>query len=58
MVISERSDSWWLEALLVRVPFSIYSGWVTGATVLNSMYMFKSWGMSDVKYFDPRKNSN
>jgi len=47
MVIAERSEMWWLEALLVRVPFSVYSGWVTGATVLNTAYMLKYMGMTD-----------
>ena len=47
MVISQRNHSWWLEVLMVRLPFSIYSGWVTGATVLNTAYMLKSWGMAD-----------
>lgn len=47
MVISQRFEMWWLEVFLVRLPFSIYSGWVTGATVLNTAYMLKSWGMAD-----------
>ena len=47
MIISQRNESWWLEVLLVRLPFSVYSGWVTGATVLNTAYMLKSWGMAD-----------
>ena len=38
---------WWLEALIVRTGFSVYSGWVTGATVLNTAYMLKSMGMTD-----------
>lgn len=47
MVIANRNESWWLEALLVRIPFSVYSGWVTCATVLNSVYMLMSWGAVD-----------
>lgn len=50
MVIAQRNESWWLEVLLVRLPFSVYSGWVTGATVLNTSYMLKSWGMADNPY--------
>lgn len=47
MVVSERFNTWWLEVLMVRLPFSIYSGWVTGATVLNTAYALKSMGMTD-----------
>lgn len=47
MVIAERSEMWWFEALVVRIPFSVYSGWVTGATVLNTAYALKSMGMTD-----------
>lgn len=37
--------------MMVRVPFSVYSGWVTCATVLNTVYMLKSWGAADnLKY--------
>jgi hypothetical protein len=56
MVISQRYESWWLEVLMVRLPFSVYSGWVTGATVLNTLYMLKSWGMSDSPKLGPGKN--
>jgi len=37
---------------MVRLPFSVYSGWVTGAMVLNTFYMLKSWGMHDDYKFD------
>lgn len=57
MVISQRTESWWLEALLVRVPFSVYSGWVTCATVLNTVYMFMSWGAVDSLKFSVGKNN-
>jgi len=46
-VISGRNDVWWLEVLVVRMPFALYGGWVTAATILNTAYMFKSWGMAD-----------
>lgn len=55
-VIAGRTESWWLEALLVRVPFSVYSGWVTCATVLNSVYMFMSWGAVDSLKYSVSKN--
>lgn len=47
IVISGRNDVWWLEILVVRAPFSLYGGWVTAATILNTVYMLKSWGMAD-----------
>jgi len=49
MSIADHNESWWLEIIMVRVPFSIYSGWVTAATILNTAYMLKSWGMTDDK---------
>lgn len=42
---------------MVRIPFSVYSGWVTCATVLNTFYMLKSWGMSDDIKYDANKNA-
>ena len=57
MIISQRFESWWLEVLMVRLPFSVYSGWVTGATILNTLYMLKSFGMSDKKMVDSSKNA-
>lgn len=47
MCISDRTEVWWPEILLVRAPFSIYSGWLTAATILNATYMLKSFGMHD-----------
>lgn len=47
MAIADREAIWWPEILLVRAPFSIYAGWLTGATLLNTSYMLKSFGMAD-----------
>jgi len=47
MTISDREEVWWPEILFIRAPFSIYTGWVTAATILNTTYMLKSWGMAD-----------
>jgi len=41
---------------MVRLPFSLYSGWVTGAMILNSLYMMKSLGAADVVKVDPKAN--
>lgn len=49
MVISGRNEIWWPEVFTVRIPFALYSGWVTAATVLNTSVMLKSWGMWDGK---------
>lgn len=57
MAVSSRNESWWLEALMVRIPFSVYSGWVTCATVLNSVYMLMSWGGVDRMKFSVSKNN-
>ena len=34
----------WYEWVSMRVGFSMYSGWVTAATVLNALIMLKSLG--------------
>lgn len=47
MVIADRSDLWWAEVFTLRLPFSVYAGWLTSATALNTAFMFKSWGMTD-----------
>jgi hypothetical protein len=47
MVITDRTRVWWLEVFTVRLPISLLAGWVTSATVLNTVVMFKSWGMAD-----------
>lgn len=39
MVISMRNEVWWLEVFLVRVPLSMYAGWITVATILNTVFM-------------------
>lgn len=42
---------------MIRVPFSVYSGWVTCATVLNSVYMLMSWGAVDRMKMSVAKNN-
>ena len=37
----------WIEWITLRGGYSIYSGWVTAATILNVVYMFKYFGLSD-----------
>lgn len=41
---SFASEVNWYEWLTMRVGFSMYSGWVTAATVLNAFIMLKSFG--------------
>ena len=52
MVVAGRNEVWWPEVFLVRFTFSIYSGWITAATILNTVFMLKSWGMSDYPIVD------
>ena len=54
MMMSTRNETNWIEWILIRGGFSIYSGWVTAATILNVTYMLKSWGLNetDVDWLD------
>jgi hypothetical protein len=56
MVVAGRAPVNWIEVITVRAPFSVYSGWVTAATILNMSYMLKSWGMSDPATIAKPKN--
>lgn len=47
MIIADQMEVWWPEVFLVRIPWSIYSGWLIAATLLSTSSMFKSWGMRD-----------
>jgi hypothetical protein len=47
MVISDWNEVWWVEILFVRMPFTIYAGWLTSATILNTTGMLKTWGVID-----------
>lgn len=47
MVITDHNEVWWPEILFVRAPITLYTGWITAATILNTSYMLKSWGMAD-----------
>lgn len=39
-----KSKVHWLEHYCVRAPFSIYLGWITLATVINTSVLFWTWG--------------
>lgn len=54
MMQSTRNETNWIEWIAIRGGFSIYSGWVTAATILNVTYMIKSWGFNetDVEWLD------
>ena len=43
--------------MMVRIPMSVYSGWVTCATVLNTVYMLMSWGAVDSTMYSVSKNN-
>lgn len=47
VVISGRNKVWWPEVFAVRLPLSMYAGWITAAMILNCSYMAKSIGFTD-----------
>jgi len=47
MMISTRTSVNWTEWISLRGGFSIYSGWVTAATILNATFMLKNLGFKD-----------
>ena len=47
MTIADQTQVWWPEVFIVRMPWSIYTGWLIAATVLSTSSMLKSWGMRD-----------
>lgn len=51
MFFADHATFNWLEVLCVRLGLSIYTGWTTGATVLNSIYMFKYYGANNNKVY-------
>merc|ERR1712176_1713233 len=54
MTISDRSVVYWPEVFLVRLPFSLYTGWITAASILGTSQMPKSWGASDPASIRPK----
>jgi len=51
MMKSTRTPVNVYEWISMRGGFSIYSGWVSAATILNISYMLKSWGLVDGNIF-------
>lgn len=47
MVVVESNKVWWPEVFIIRAPMTIYAGWLSAATILNSSYMFKAFGMKN-----------
>jgi len=47
MVVSGRMPVTPVELFTVRAPFSIYAGWLSAATILNSSYLLIFMGMKD-----------
>jgi len=45
MAIAGNNKLGWADLLIVKVTFSIYSGWVTAASILNISLALKSMGM-------------
>lgn len=46
-----KSEVDWLEHYCVRVPFSIYMGWITLATVINTSVLLWNWGWQSGSLF-------
>jgi hypothetical protein len=46
-MLSNRTSVNWAEWIGLRGGFSIYSGWVTAATILNATFMLKQFGVVD-----------
>jgi len=40
-----KLNNW--EFISLRIGFSIYTGWVTAATILNAVFLLKSWGFKN-----------
>ena len=47
MVVSGRVPVNSAEVLTVRAPYSIYAGWLTAATILNTSALLVDLGMKD-----------
>ena len=43
LFLADRSQVNTMEGIFIRGTFSLYSGWVTTATLLNILYILKSW---------------
>ena len=54
MMVSDRTNVNITEWITLRGGFSIYSGWVTAATILNVTFMLKQFGVADpyIPWFD------
>lgn len=47
MMKSTRVKATWMELLCMRLMFSIYTGWVTAATIVNATFYLKAVGLKD-----------
>ena len=47
MMLASRAKLADIEMVCIRAAFSIYSGWVTAATILNFTGLFQTYGMND-----------
>ena len=52
MALSTRADLNLFEAIVIRTGFSLYSGWVTAANVLNIFFIIKSWKVPNVDDYE------
>lgn len=45
MMVAGRNHVWWFEVIAVRIPFSLYSGWITSASIVSMEFLLKAQGM-------------
>lgn len=54
---SLKNDVDWIEFLGLRATFSIYAGWLTTATILNTCFVLMDFGMRDVNNIFPNEET-
>jgi len=52
-----KNDVDWIELVGLRATFSIYAGWLTTATILNTCFVLMDFGMRDVNNIFPNEET-
>ena len=47
LLMSQKANVNLVEWISIRASFSMYSGWITAATILNASMMLKALGLTD-----------
>jgi len=45
LYLSLRATNNWFEVIAIRIGLSIYCGWITAATILNTAFLLKAFGV-------------